>query len=51
MINNYDIKLGDYYFDRGGIIIRVDFIEHNEENYDVKFGQYNDIPNLHPLTE
>ena len=39
MINTNEIRLGNYYQDRGGKWLRVDFIEYIEKGFSTKFGQ------------
>jgi len=39
MINTNEIRLGNYYQDRDGKLLRVDFIEYIEKGYSTKFGQ------------
>ncbi len=53
MINTNEIRLGNYYQDRGGKWLRVDFIEYIEKGYSTKFGQKMYINNeeVHPMTE
>lgn len=53
MINIKDIRLGNYVKDRGGKILRVDFIEYAEIGYDSKFGQkmYIGDQEVHPMRE
>lgn len=56
MIDNKEIQIGHYVKDRKGNVIKIDFIEHLENGYSVKFGMYQEEKNsewfgLHPFTE
>ena len=53
MINTNEIRLGNYYQDRGGKWLRVDFIEYIEKGFSTKFGQKMFLENqeVHPMTE
>ena len=49
-----ELRIGNYVYDRGGKVIRIDFLKHLEKNYDCKFGQHQFIgeeEEVHPLTE
>ena len=39
MIQGKEIKIGNYLKDRGGKVLRVDFVEYVEDGFDTKFGQ------------
>lgn len=39
MIQGKEIRIGNYLKDRGGKVLRVDFIEYVENGFDTKFGQ------------
>jgi len=53
MINVSEIRLGNYYQDRGGKILRVDFVEYLESGRSTKFGEkmYLNDEEVHPMTE
>ena len=53
MIQGKEIRIGNYLKDRGGKILRVDFIEYVENGFDTKFGQkmFLQGEELHPMTE
>lgn len=46
MLNSKDLRLGNFVKDRNGKIIRIDFIEHTQEGYDTKFGEFIDEENV-----
>ena len=53
MIQGKEIRIGNYLKDRGGKILRVDFIEYVENGFDTKFGQkmFVEGQEVHPMTE
>lgn len=55
MIQPQELRLGNYVYDRGEKVIRIDFFEHLENGYDCKFGQNGIVDpewgHTHPLTE
>lgn len=53
MINPAEIRLGNYFLDCGGKVLRVDFIDYLRDGFDCKFGQLNfiDGQEVHPFTE
>ena len=53
MIQGKEIRIGNYLKDRGGKVLRVDFIEYVENGFDTKFGQkmFVEGQEFHPLTE
>lgn len=55
MIQPQELRIGNYVYDRGEKVIRIDFFEHLENGYDCKFGQNGEpLPDgapAHPLTE
>jgi hypothetical protein len=53
MIQGKEIKIGNYLKDRGGKVLRVDFIEYVENGFDTKFGQkmFVEGQEVHPMTE
>lgn len=53
MIQGKEIKIGNYLKDRGGKVLRVDFVEYVEDGFDTKFGQkmFVEGQEVHPMTE
>lgn len=53
MIQGKEIRIGNYLKDRGGKVLRVDFIEYVENGFDTKFGQkmFVEGEEVHPITE
>lgn len=53
MINPKQLRLGNYIQDRGGKVLRIDFMKHVQEGYDTKVGQLMHIEGeeVHPMTE
>jgi len=53
MIQGKEIRIGNYIKDRGGKILRVDFIEYVENGFDTKFGQkmFVEGQEVHSMTE
>ncbi len=53
MIQGKEIRIGNYLKDRGGKVLRVDFIEYVENGFDTKFGQkmFVEGQEVHPMTE
>lgn len=53
MIQAKEIRIGHYFQDRAGKVLRVDFIETFEEGFNTKFGQKMFVKGIevHPLTE
>lgn len=53
MINANELRLGNFVKDRGGKVIRIDFLEHIQNGYDTKFGQliFLEGNEVHPMTE
>jgi hypothetical protein len=53
MIQGKEIKIGNYLKDRGGKVLRVDFIEYVETGFNTKFGQkmFVEGQEVHPMTE
>ena len=53
MILGKDLRLGNYVYDRGHKVIRIDFIEYIQDGFDTKFGQNMFVQDteVHPLTE
>ncbi len=53
MIRKTEIRLGNYVRDRGGKVIRIDFIELIQKGVETKFGQriFIDKKEVHPMTE
>ena len=48
-----NLRIGNYVFDRGNKIIRIDFMEHIQKGYDCKIGQliFLEGNEVHPMTE
>ena len=53
MVNPKQLRLGNYIKDRGGKVLRIDFMEHVQEGYDTKLGQIMQLEGqeVHPMTE
>jgi len=53
MVNPKQLRLGNYIQDRGGKVLRIDFMEHVQEGYDTKVGQLMHLEGqeVHPMTE
>lgn len=53
MIQGKEIRIGNYLKDRGGKVLRVDFLEYVENGFDTKFGQrmFVEGQEVHPMTE
>ena len=54
MIQSNELRIGNYVFDRGGKVLRIDFFEYLENGYSCKFGQKIGVDGwgeVHPLTE
>ena len=53
MIQGKEIRIGNYLKDRGGKVLRVDFIEYVQDGFDTKFGQkmFIEGQEVHPMTE
>jgi hypothetical protein len=53
MITANELRLGNFVKDRGGKVIRIDFLEHIQNGYDTKFGQliFLEGNEVHPMTE
>lgn len=53
MVNPKQLRLGNYIQDRGGKVLRIDFMEHVQDGYDTKVGQLMQLEGqeVHPMTE
>jgi hypothetical protein len=53
MIKSNELRLGNFVKDRGNKVIRIDFLEHIQKDYQTKFGQliFLEGTEVHPMTE
>lgn len=53
MVNPKQLRLGNYIHDRGGKVLRIDFMEYVRDGYDTKVGQLMHLEGqeVHPMTE